>query len=182
MIDAALSNWLHAHTHPVLTQAMLVITHVHSNLGICVLAAGVALWLIATHRPWFLLALVLCVPGGLLLNAGMKQIFQRARPHFDDPLLTLTSYSFPSGHTAGATVFYGFLAVFLLAEVRQRRGRIAIVAGAFVMVALVAFSRVYLGVHYPTDVIAAIVEGAIWVTLCMTAVRALWRRSTGMQP
>ena len=178
MPDIAVSAWFHAHTHPVLTQIMLVITHAHSTLAICLLALGIGLWLLRRRRFWWLLALILSVPGGLILNAAVKQAIRRARPHFDDPLLTLTSYSFPSGHTAGATVFYGFLTVLLLAHVRETRWRVAIVAGASGMVVLVALSRVYLGVHYLSDVIGAIVEGAIWLALCLTAVRALWRRST----
>lgn len=181
MLDAAISAWFHAHTQPALTQVMLVITRVHSTVGICLLASVVALWLVRLRRPWWLLALVLSVPGGLVLNAAVKQIFRRARPHFEDPLLTLTSYSFPSGHTAGATVFYAFLAVLLSAHVRQQRWRFVVIASAAGMVALVAISRVYLGVHYPSDVVGAIVEGLIWVALCLLGVRALWRRSSSGQ-
>lgn len=177
MNDVAVSAWFHAHTHPVLTQVLLVITHVHGTLGICILASGIAIWLLATNRPWWVLTLILCVPGGLILNAAVKQVFQRARPYFDDPILTLTTYSLPSGHTAGATVFYGFLTVFLLAHVPQRRWRFAIVATACGMVALVALSRVYLGVHYLGDVLVAIVEGVLWLALCFAAVRALRRQS-----
>jgi membrane-associated phospholipid phosphatase len=177
LLDVTISAWFHAHTHPVLTQVMLGITHVHSTMGICLLASGIALLLVRWQRFWWLLALGLSVPGGLILNAAVKQLFQRARPHFDDPLLSLTSYSFPSGHTAGATVFYGFLTVLLLAHVRQRRWRVAIIAGAICMVTLVALSRIYLGVHYPSDVIGAIFEGLIWLALCLSAVRVLWRRS-----
>jgi membrane-associated phospholipid phosphatase len=178
LLDVTISAWFHAHTHPVLTQVMLVITHVHSTMGICLLAACIALWLLRSRRFWWLLALGLSVPGGLILNAAVKQLFQRARPQFDDPLLSLTTYSFPSGHTAGATVFYGFLTVLLLAHVRERRWRVSIFAGASCMVILVALSRIYLGVHYLSDVIGAIVEGVIWLALCLTGVRALWRRST----
>ena len=176
MIDLPVSAWFHAHTHPFLTEALLVLTDLHSTLGICVMAAVVALVLARLRKPRWLLSLVLCVPGGLVLNALVKQVFRRARPHFDDPLLSLATYSFPSGHTAGATVFYGFLAVLLLAHAHDVRARAAIVAGAALMVFLVGLSRIYLGVHYLTDVLGAVVEGVLWVALCFTVTRALQQR------
>ncbi|MBI2768476.1 MAG: phosphatase PAP2 family protein [Burkholderiales bacterium] len=180
MTDLSVSAWFHAHTHPVLTQALLLVTNLHGTLGICLMAAALGLVLLKLRRPWWLLALVLSVPGGLVLNALVKQVFRRARPHFDDPLLSLPTYSFPSGHTAGATVFYGFLAVLLLAHVEAPRWRAAIAGGAAAMVLLVGISRIYLGVHYLSDVVGAIVEGLLWLALCFGAVRALRRRRAGV--
>jgi undecaprenyl-diphosphatase len=112
----------------------------------------------------------------MLLNVGLKHIFHRARPHFDDPLLTLATYSFPSGHTASATVLYGLLACYLVAHSRSRARSVAIVAAAACMVGLVALSRMYLGVHYLSDVLAAAAEGCAWVATCVTAVSTLRRR------
>jgi undecaprenyl-diphosphatase len=91
-------------------------------------------------------------------------------------LLTLTTYSFPSGHTAAATVFYGLIACFLLSRVRAWPARAGIVAACCLMVALVALSRMYLGVHYLSDVLAAAAEGAAWLATCITAVSTLQRR------
>lgn len=179
MLDVPLSAWFHANSHPLVTQFMLVITHWHSTAGVLLMSAvlGVALYSLA--RLWWLLALVLSVGGGLLLNVAVKHLVQRARPLFDDPMLTLTSYSFPSGHTAGATLFYGFITVFLLSHPGARRWRGLMVGVAAVMVLLVGLSRMYLGVHYFTDVVAAMVEGLLWLALCLTGVQALWRRRTG---
>ena len=179
MIDVAVSAWFHAHHDPLLTQFMLAITHWHSTAGILLMAAALGIGLYRGGRSWWLLALMLSVPGGLLLNVAIKHLVHRARPHFDDALLTLPTYSFPSGHTAGATVFYGFLAVLLLAHVGDRIRRVWIVAGAAVMVLLVGLSRIYLGVHYLTDVLGAVVEGIIWLALCLSGVQARWRRRTG---
>jgi membrane-associated phospholipid phosphatase len=175
LIDTAVSAWFHAHSAPVLTQVMLVVTNVHSTLGIGLMTAALALALLHRRQLWWLLELVLTVPGGMLLNVAMKQVFQRARPHFDNPLLTLASYSFPSGHAAGATLFYGFVVVLLLSQVCQRGWRIAIVAAAVLMVFLVCLSRVYLGVHYLSDVVGGVVEALLWLALCLSGVRA-WRQ------
>ena len=179
LADASVSAWFYAHTHPMLTQAMLAITRLHGTLGILLMALVLAFVLLKLGRAQWLLPLALCVPGGLLLNVLAKQVFHRARPQFDEPLLSLPTYSFPSGHTAGATVFYGFVAVLLLAQVQDRRLRIAIVAGAALMVALVGLTRIYLGAHYLTDVAGAIVEGVLWLALCLAGVRALRRRREG---
>lgn len=179
MIDVPVSAWFQAQSNPVLTQFMLVITHWHNTLGIWLMACAVAYGLYRSRRPWWLLALALSVPGGMLLNVVVKHTVRRARPQIDNPLLVLDSYSFPSGHTMGATVFYGFLAVFLIARVRDRRWRVAIAAAALAMVVLVGASRIYLRVHYPTDVVGAMAQGVLWLALCLWGVRALWRWRTG---
>lgn len=179
MFDLPLSAWFHANPNPAVTQLMLLITHWHSTTGVLAMSAvlGIALW--RWHRPWWLLALLLSVPGGLLLNVAVKNLVQRARPHFDDPVLTLSTYSFPSGHTAGATLFYGFLTALVFTHPAARRWRGPMLAVAVAMVALVGLSRIYLGLHYFTDVVGAIVEGLLWLGLCLAGVQALWRQRTG---
>ena len=176
MIDLPLSAWFHANSNPFVTQFMLLVSLWHSTAGVLLMSAvlGVALWL--TDRPWWLLALLLSVPGGMLLNVAVKNLVQRARPHFDDPLLTLATYSFPSGHTAGAALFYGFLSALVFALPGARRWRAAMVAVGVVMVLLVGLSRIYLGLHYFTDVIGAIALAVLWLGLCLWGVRALSRR------
>jgi len=107
--------------------------------------------------------------GGLLLNVLVKHTFQRARPVWDDALLTLHTYSFPSGHTAGATVWWGFFTVLVFTHRPTWQRRAATVFLAIGMVSLTALSRVYLGVHYLSDVLAAVAEGCAWLVLCFMA-------------
>ena len=179
MIDLSLSAWFHANSHPLLTQFMLLVSHWHSTTGVLAMSAvlGVVLW--RRHRPWWLLALLLSVPGGMLLNVAVKNLVQRARPHFDDPVFTLATYSFPSGHTAGAALFYGFLTVLVFAHPGARHWRGPMAVLAVVMVLLVGLSRIYLGLHYLSDVIGAIVEAVLWLGLCLSGVHSLWRRRGG---
>lgn len=181
MIDVPLSVWFHAHPDPLLIQFMLAISLWHSTAGILLMAAVLGVLLVRAGRSGWLLALLLSVPGGLLLNVAVKNLVRRPRPHFDDALLTLNTYSFPSGHTAGATVFYGFLAVFLFAHVHDRPRRIAIATAAAGMVLLVGVSRMYLGVHFFTDVLGAIVEGVLWLAACLGGVQALRGRRGGTE-
>jgi undecaprenyl-diphosphatase len=174
VLDVQLAQWLHQHASQEITAVMLGITWMHSMPGIVVLSLLFGAWLYRKRACYWLLALVLTVPGGMLLNVAFKHVFQRARPHFDDPLLTLGTYSFPSGHTASATVLYGLLACYLAAHAGTRRRMLA-VAGALAAVALVALSRMYLGVHYLSDVLAAAAEGCAWLAICVTAVSTLRR-------
>ncbi len=182
LLDVRLANWFHQHAHSAWTPFMLFITHWHQQAGILAMALLLALHLRAQGaRPW-LLALVLSVPGGMLMNVLLKYTFQRARPSFDDPLVTLATYSFPSGHASGATLFYGFLAAYLVCAVAHAWARAAVLFGAAAMVALVALSRVYLGAHYLSDVLAGVAFGSAWLATCITAVSTFRRRRTGRLP
>jgi undecaprenyl-diphosphatase len=175
-MDQGIADWLHVHGNRALTAFLLGITHLHSVAGIAALTVLFAAYL-AWKRAWYwLLTVVLAVAGGMVLNSVYKQAFQRARPVWDHPLLSLASYSFPSGHTAGATLFYGLLAAYLLTRWRSTAARAATVTGAAVMVALVGFSRMYLGVHYLSDVLAAACASAAWLALCLLIVHHFDRR------
>ncbi len=123
---------------------------------------------------YWLIGIGLSVPLGMLLNVLMKYAFHLTRPSFDDPLLALTTYSFPSGHVAGATLFYGVMAVMVISRTAAWRWRVMAVLAAITMVALVALTRVYLGVHYLSDVLAAFAEGVAWLTLCLIGLHTYW--------
>ena len=121
-----------------------------------------ALWigLIQVHFPYWYL----------------KDALARPRPIFAD-VSPIGAFSFPSGHTAGAVLFYGVLAAFLVSRFFDWRARAACVAGACVMVALVAFSRIYLGAHFVSDVVAAACSSLVWLVLCLSAGHGLVRKT-----
>jgi len=181
VVDARFSVWLHAHSFNSLTRVMLLITHIHSLLGVTVLTLAVSAYLWIKRFRFWVLKLLLAVFGGMLLNLLLKHLFVRQRPHFDDPLLTLNTYSFPSGHSMTATVFYGTLCVLVASRVRHWRWRVFAIAVAGFMILLVGFSRIYLGAHYLSDVLAAIAEGLAWLAFSLIAVGELQRRPTGKQ-
>ncbi|NMM37309.1 MAG: phosphatase PAP2 family protein [Glaciimonas sp.] len=177
LADMQLAHWLHSHATPWLTRCMLIVTNLHGTIAIVSYVVLMGIFLIRKKDWYWLATLLATVPGGMLLNVCMKQVFQRARPVFDQPLLTLSTYSFPSGHTAATTLLYGTLAAYLISRLTLWRWRtaIVIVTAAAAMVALVGFSRMYLGVHYLSDVLAATVEGIAWLALCLT-VATSWRK------
>jgi len=178
-LDVEVANWLHAHARAggLLGDVLLLLTHLHSTPGILILALLAAIWLYRNGHRYWTLALIASVPGGQVLNVILKHTFERARPHFAEPILELTTYSFPSGHTMGATVLYGCLACYAARHARGWAGRVLPFVLAFAMVATVAFSRMYLGVHYLSDVLAAFAEGCGWLAICVTGAATLDRRN-----
>jgi membrane-associated phospholipid phosphatase len=176
VVDAQLSSWPHSHRSPVLTQVMFVVTFLGSGAAASLIAGLFGLYLLWRRRFYWLAAFLLSVVGGILLNRILKYAFQRPRPHFVDPILSLTSYSFPSGHTMTATVLFGVLAAYFAAATSDPRYRALIFLSAALLILLVAFSRIYLGAHYLGDVLGAIAEGTAWLALCLTAVHSIWRQ------
>jgi undecaprenyl-diphosphatase len=174
--DIRFSAWLHRHAVRPLTTVLLFVTNIHSTWGVALTTVVVSLFLIRLRQRYWLLALLLSVGGGMLLNVLLKNAFQRARPQFADPILTLTSYGFPSGHTMMATTLYGVLCAFAVSKIERWPMRLLAICLAIFLVLLVGFSRIYLGVHYLSDVLGAIAEGVAWMALCLTAVDTMRRR------
>ncbi len=179
LLDVEVANWLHVHAHAngALRTLLMVITQVHRTPGILVIAALFGVWLYRRGHRYSLIGLASSVPGGQILNVILKHTFERARPHFAEPILELSTYSFPSGHAMGATVLYGFIACYFARHAVSKWGRVLPFVLASAMVATVAFSRMYLGAHYLTDVLAGAVEGCAWLAICITGAATLNRRS-----
>lgn len=174
-LDGRIATWLHQHGSPPLTLFFLAVTNLHSPAAMAAWSVLFAAFL-GRRREWYWLAtLAASVAGGMLVNTLLKASYERLRPHFDDPLIVLQSFSFPSGHTAGAVLFYGVLAAFLVSRFYGARRRAAIMAVAVFAVVLVAFSRMYLGAHYLSDVVAAACSSTVWLVLCLSAGHALVR-------
>lgn len=152
------------------TLALLFWTNLHSQVAILVYSALFAL-LLARRRAWaWAIGLALAVPGGMLLNYALKLAIRRSRPVLENPVLALETYSFPSGHTAAATVFYGMLAAYL--AFRFPRHRALVIGAAAAAIVLVSYSRMALGVHYFGDVLAALMSSGAWLVICLGAVHA----------
>ncbi len=176
VFDRSVAAWFHERRTSALTTTMQLVTGLASTLwvtGITLVAALILWWKRCWHR---LLALVLVVPGGMAVAFLLKIAFHRQRPDFADSFLVFDGYSFPSGHTMAATLLYGLLAAYAVISLKAWRWRVGAILGALVMVLLVGFSRVYLGAHYPSDVLAAAAAGLAWLALCLTALDILRRK------
>ncbi|MES2972329.1 MAG: phosphatase PAP2 family protein [Pseudomonadota bacterium] len=116
LVDEWIARWLHRHATPGFTRVMLLVSRLHNPAPISAFTLLLALVLLWKRNWCWLLTVALAVPGGMLLNTLTKLLFRRGRPEFDHPFLTLTTYSFPSGHVAGATLLYGVMAAMLWRE------------------------------------------------------------------
>jgi membrane-associated phospholipid phosphatase len=180
--DLRIAGDLHARATPLLTMLMRAVSASHGLVAIGTMSCLVAIYFARVGpRRWLLLTLI-ATPGGMLLNAGLKLAFERTRPHFDDSMVVLYTYSFPSGHTAGSTVFYGILGSYLVTRTTSRPLQTLIVVVSFLMILLVAASRLYLGAHYLSDVLAGFVESMAWLTLCVAIVDVSLRDALGWTP
>jgi undecaprenyl-diphosphatase len=175
-VDGVVASWFASHATPALTPAMLSISRVHGPIAMAAMICGIALFLTGKRQWLWLVTFLIAVPGGVLLNALVKEIIHRPRP-LSELVLTLTTYSFPSGHAAAATLFYGFLATYVIVRLRAWRWRVLVATIAFFVVVLVGLSRIYLRAHYLSDVLAGMAEGVAWLALCLTAMNTLRRRT-----
>ena len=171
--DRLVAAALHGAASPSFTAFMVWVSWAHGTAGILALTAIIV---IATWRDLNALPspfLLVVVPGGLLLNVALKHAVQRPRPDWGYALQALETYSFPSGHTAGATLFYGIVVLRLWSHLSSVGSRIALLIAAISLVLLVATSRIVLGVHFMTDCIGAVIEAIVWLGICLLGARGV---------
>ncbi len=175
--DQAVASTLHEAATPFATKVFLAITALGSIEAI-VLIGLVVTGLFVRRRNWiYASGWLVALAGAVTLNALLKQVFERPRPVFVDPIVVETSYSFPSGHAMDSLVMYGMLAYFALLFIGNWRVRVAVLFGAALLVVLIGFSRLYLGVHYFSDVLAGFAAGGVWLSACVTGLETFRRRS-----
>ena len=175
--DYEVAGWFHAHLTQTFVSVLRAFTEFGSGEWIGLILFAVVLFFV--WKRWWpsLITLVVAVPGGMLLNEWVKVLVHRQRPFVDGPFVDWSGYSFASGHTIGATLLYGQLLLFILPVLKARHWRLLSIFSAMSLVALVGFSRIALGAHFLTDVLAAILFGIIWLALCLVLSRPMRRGS-----
>ena len=179
-MDGRVATWLHVRATPHITDVMAAISLLGAPATLTIVAVAGSLLLLYRRRYAEAALLSTVVLGGNFLNFCLKHVIQRGRPAFDDPLFSLPTYSFPSGHAMASTVFYGLLAIYVSGSARQRYAAPVTIGAAVLMVALVSFSRVYLGLHYLSDVVGGLSEGIAWLALSVIAWHHRRRRKAGL--
>lgn len=166
-LDPFFGKWLISHTTLPGDHVFAIVTFFGNALVISAGTGLIGFWF-ARQRNWKKLILLFsAVAGGALLNLLLKNIFQRTRPAIPGAYMVDTGFSFPSGHTMISLVFYGMVAYLALSYVKSKKWKAFIVAGTFVICVLIGFSRLYLGVHFLTDVLAGWAAGGLWLAICI---------------
>ena len=167
-LDTNLAIWSYGLASPVLTFFLTIITDIGSPVGIGVLTAITFVILIWRKLMVYGWLGVLIIAGSAVVDETLKLIFRRARPELLSGGQHLSSYSFPSGHATGAICFFGFLIWLSWAFFKRPVLKILLTFLLVLVILLVGFSRIYLGVHYPTDVIGGYLAGGCWLIIVLS--------------
>src|SRR5213076_1636849 len=175
--DHEVAGWFHAHLTRTFVTVLRTFTEFGSGEWIGIVLCALVVFF-AWKRWWpSLVTLIVALPGGMLLNEWIKVLVHRQRPFVDSPFVDWSGYSFASGHTIAATLLYGQVLLFVLPALKTRHWRLLCIVSAMSLVALVGFSRIALGAHFLTDVLAAIVFGVLWLVFCLIAGKPMRRNS-----
>lgn len=174
-VDHRVTLWLQAHGTEWGESIFWTVSLFGSPILYTVLVA-VAIGFIARRKWRHLAILVITCGGGWILNALLKLTFHRMRPEFAAEF-SASGWSFPSGHAMDSLISYGLLTYWL--RDRYRRWQTPILLGAMLLIALIGYSRIYLGVHYLSDVVAGYCAGGVWLAVCITGYQLAERDRIG---
>ncbi len=166
LLDESFLLWLVKWSNPKLDHLMVMITQLGDfNIVIIVITITLSILLQKSYYQEAKFFLIACF-GHPILADGMKLLYGKPRPKLWSHLVEAGSFSFPSGHAVGAVIVYGFIAFLLSGHYPKFSG--LIYSLVFILILLIGFSRLYVGVHWPTDVIAGYGIGFLWLTICLT--------------
>jgi len=175
-IDLSLARSLHRAASPLTTDALRAVTFLGEAWSQVTIGVLVAVGLLRAQRKLWTLGWVVALAGGGILNEILKLLYARPRPVFADPILTASGFSFPSGHSMGTFILGGMAAYLGVLHTQGRARHVGIVALALGWAVTMGFSRIYLGVHYLTDVLGGFAAGACWLSVCVSGMELARRR------
>lgn len=181
--DRPVLRFLAAHREPWLVTTMQVISDVGSPVGVGIMAAVVGVTVAWVRRSWLPLLVAGFGTAGIgMINLTVKGLVSRGRPPVDIAVLGEDGYSFPSGHTIGTTVVW-LLSAWMVNRwvIRGHTSRDLLWVGTVIVIIAVGISRVYLGVHFPSDVMAGWTLGAAWAVMIALVV-GVWEQSHRAAP
>ena len=171
-VDLSFDNSLHAHASQLGVTIAKVISDIGGPTAMAALMVVGAIFLLVRREKMLLYGWLVAFIGGGALDWALKTIFRRDRPSFPNPFVHVLGYSFPSGHSMGSLIGYGMLAYMVAHFVRRRRINLWVAVCAAVLVLAIGFSRLYLGAHYLSDVLAGFAAGLVWLAANIIALEA----------
>lgn len=140
-----------------------------------------SLWFKAKDK-WTAIFFVIAIGGNGALTWLLKQVYERNRPSINEAIDAI-GFSFPSGHSMGSIVFYGFLIYLVVRSTQKRVVKIVSSIVLIILIFLIGTSRIYLGAHFPSDIIAGFLAGAIWLILCLSTLEWIqWQSNSQVHP
>lgn len=171
--DERVLQWIEVRRTPQLDEIMLEITTLGNGAVVMLMIAVASIFLWLTHHRWSVYILLMGVFGGQLVNSTLKALFARERPSIVDAVDHVSSQSFPSGHAMAAMIVYGSIAYLVgRLEPTPRLRRVTWTLAGLVILAI-GISRMYLGVHYPSDIVAGFIGGLAWIAFVAASVKAV---------
>ncbi len=178
-------HWITGHISsirsPLADRAMVVVTQ-FGGRNVLPLGTVAVIGLFLAMRRYVLAAgFLIANAGGYLLVVILKMTIQRERPFTEYTHLEVAGFSYPSGHAMMAVIFYGMLAYFIIRAVQSMMMRVFIVCIAALVITMIGFSRIYLGVHYISDVAAGFAGGLFWLSVCITGIEVYCIKTASME-
>jgi membrane-associated phospholipid phosphatase len=182
LFDQKIIDTVRSSASPAMDAFMQGITELGSTFMLGLLLLISMIWLYVKRKNiWSSLFFFLAVAGGGLLNLALKSYFARERPSVHR-IVEADGFSFPSGHSMGSLTFYGFLSYLALRSKCKSLSKLGLVTLFGSLILLIGMSRIYLGVHYPSDVLAGYTAGMVWLVFCISLLEIVyWYKETRSQ-
>jgi undecaprenyl-diphosphatase len=170
-IDTAILQVLRGLRTPLLDQVMMGVTFLGEPTVLLLMCLSLGIWLLIRKRREEATTIAIAAGGAGGLNYLIKDLFRRQRPPVWERIVDVNHYSFPSGHAMVSLVVYGIIGYLLVTHFP--RWRSLIISLTIILVSAIGFSRLYLSVHWPTDVIAGYAAGVVWLIACIVSME-IW--------
>jgi membrane protein DedA with SNARE-associated domain/membrane-associated phospholipid phosphatase len=174
-----LSHVLYFRT-PVVTRIMIMVTQLGGWVAISIGSLLLIGYLFVKRRIDYIVTYVAAILGGNVLFLVLKAVIRRPRPISETTLIKVGGWSFPSGHAVMSVIFYGIITYFAFRCIKSWNLRVLVVVAAGFVIFLIGFSRIYLQVHYLSDVLAGYASGLFWLAMCITGLEVYRNRLTDM--
>jgi membrane-associated phospholipid phosphatase len=174
LLDQKVIDTVRLYASPAMDKFMLFITGMGSTFMLGLLLVISMIWLFVKRKNlWGMRFYFITVAGGGLLNLWLKSFFERERPNVNR-IIDADGFSFPSGHSMGSLTYYGFLVYLILRSKRKPLSKLGCGILFCLVILLIGISRIYLGVHYPSDVLAGYMAGGVWLVICISLLEIVY--------
>ncbi|MEH7177839.1 phosphatase PAP2 family protein [Neobacillus vireti] len=174
LFDQNFIDTIGSYSSPTIDGFMLFVTEMGSKFMLSILLVISMIWLFVKRKDvWGMRLYFITVAGGGLLNLLLKNFFERERPNINR-IIEADGFSFPSGHSMGSMTYYGFLGYLVLRSKRKPFSKLGLGILLSLVILLIGISRIYLGVHYPSDVLAGFIAGSVWLVICISLLEIIY--------